>query len=303
MCPRCEGLGEASDIDLDELFDRTKSLADGATHDPRLQRRRLDGEGVHRVGVRRPEQADQGLHRAGAPGLPLQGAHEGQDPGLQHDLRGPRPEDHQVDAPEGPRLAAAAHPRLRRARRQVHRVPRLRRHPAERGRALLEDQGRQHRGCRGHADHGSRRVARHRRRPRGRAADGGPARDDRLLRRHRPRLPLARPRVGHAVGRRGAAHQDDPPPRIRPHRHQLRLRRADRGASSARHPADERAAEAPARQGQHRARRRAQARGHRDRRPHRRPRARGRPRGRRSPVHRDRRGPALVGHDHGPPPR
>ncbi|ALJ22265.1 ATP-binding cassette domain-containing protein [Microbacterium sp. No. 7] len=30
MCPRCEGLGETSDIDLDELFDRDKSLADGA---------------------------------------------------------------------------------------------------------------------------------------------------------------------------------------------------------------------------------------------------------------------------------
>lgn len=30
MCPTCEGLGEASDVDLDELFDRTKSLADGA---------------------------------------------------------------------------------------------------------------------------------------------------------------------------------------------------------------------------------------------------------------------------------
>ncbi|MCC2032984.1 ATP-binding cassette domain-containing protein [Microbacterium allomyrinae] len=30
MCPRCEGLGEASDIDLDELFDRSKSLAEGA---------------------------------------------------------------------------------------------------------------------------------------------------------------------------------------------------------------------------------------------------------------------------------
>lgn len=30
MCPRCEGLGETSDIDLDELFDRTKSLAQGA---------------------------------------------------------------------------------------------------------------------------------------------------------------------------------------------------------------------------------------------------------------------------------
>jgi excinuclease UvrABC ATPase subunit len=30
MCPRCEGLGEASDIDLDELFDADKSLAEGA---------------------------------------------------------------------------------------------------------------------------------------------------------------------------------------------------------------------------------------------------------------------------------
>ena len=30
MCPRCEGLGEASDIDLDELFDSSKSLAGGA---------------------------------------------------------------------------------------------------------------------------------------------------------------------------------------------------------------------------------------------------------------------------------
>src|SRR5579859_1150623 len=30
MCPRCEGLGTASDIDLTELFDDSKSLADGA---------------------------------------------------------------------------------------------------------------------------------------------------------------------------------------------------------------------------------------------------------------------------------
>ena len=34
MCPRCEGLGEASDVDLDELFDSTKSLADGALKIP-----------------------------------------------------------------------------------------------------------------------------------------------------------------------------------------------------------------------------------------------------------------------------
>ncbi|HEY9324585.1 MAG TPA: excinuclease ABC subunit UvrA [Agromyces sp.] len=30
MCARCEGLGEVSDVDLDELYDKTKSLADGA---------------------------------------------------------------------------------------------------------------------------------------------------------------------------------------------------------------------------------------------------------------------------------
>jgi excinuclease UvrABC ATPase subunit len=30
MCPRCEGLGTASDVDLTQLFDESKSLADGA---------------------------------------------------------------------------------------------------------------------------------------------------------------------------------------------------------------------------------------------------------------------------------
>ena len=34
MCPRCEGLGEASEVDLDELFDREKSLAEGAIKIP-----------------------------------------------------------------------------------------------------------------------------------------------------------------------------------------------------------------------------------------------------------------------------
>ncbi len=30
MCPHCEGLGQVSDVDLDELYDKTKSLAQGA---------------------------------------------------------------------------------------------------------------------------------------------------------------------------------------------------------------------------------------------------------------------------------
>ena len=54
------------------------------------------------------------------------------------------------------------------------------------------------------------------RRPRravGRAvADEAPA-EPRVVRRDRPRVPEPRPAGRHAVGRRGAAHQDDPPPR------------------------------------------------------------------------------------------
>ena len=115
----------------------------------------------------------------------------------------------------------------------------------------------------------------------GGAAARGAAADPRLVRGDRARLPLARPAVGHAVGRRGAAHQDDPPPRLVAHRRHLRLRRAHDRAAPPRHPADERPAAAAARQGQHRAGRRAQAGDDRDRRPRRRPRPRRRHRGRR----------------------
>src|ERR1035438_4027214 len=47
-----------------------------------------------------------------------------------------------------------------------------------------------------------------------RAAAGVAAADPRLVRRDRARLPQPRPLVGHAVGRRGAAHQDDPSPGV-----------------------------------------------------------------------------------------
>ena len=114
----------------------------------------------------------------------------------------------------------------------------------------------------------------------GRAAARGAAADPRLVRGDRARLPLARPAVGHALGRRGAAHQDDPPPRLLAHRRHLRLRRADDRPAPARRPADERPAAAAARQGQHGARRRARAGDDRDRRPRRRPRPRRRHGGR-----------------------
>ncbi len=50
-----------------------------------------------------------------------------------------------------------------------------------------------------------------------------------LFRGDRAGLPSPRPLVGNAVRRRGAARQDDPPPRLLAHRHHLRLRRAHHG--------------------------------------------------------------------------
>ncbi len=85
------------------------------------------------------------------------------------------------------------------------------------------------------------------------------------LRRDRIGVPLARPAVRNPVRRRGAAHEDDPPPRVIADRRHVRLRRAHDRSAPSRHRAHERAAVAAARQGQHGARRRAQARDDRDR--------------------------------------
>ena len=51
MCPRCEGLGTASDIDLSQLYDASKSLAEGALTHPRLHGGRLELSPVCRLGL------------------------------------------------------------------------------------------------------------------------------------------------------------------------------------------------------------------------------------------------------------
>ena len=61
MCPRCEGMGIANDIDLTQLYDESKSLAEGAIKRPRVHRRRLVDTDVQRVRLRRPGQADPRL--------------------------------------------------------------------------------------------------------------------------------------------------------------------------------------------------------------------------------------------------
>ncbi len=125
-----------------------------------------------------------------------------------------------------------------------------------------------------------------------------PAAAARLVRRDRARLSRPRPAVGHAVGRRGATREDDPPAWVLADGCHLRIRRADGRAPPARHSADVPAAVAVARQGQHGARRRAQTRDDFDRRSRRRPRPRRRQCRRRNGVRGYGRGPAGQRHDH-----
>ena len=199
----------------------------GRVHHPRLEVGQLVDRGdLRRVGLPRPEQADPQVHQEGAARLPLPGADQGEGPGREPHLRGADPQDPEVVPVQGQGGAAAAHPRVRGAGGHLHRLPRVRRHPAQRGGPVVEDQGDQHRRRLRDADQRPGRMGPRPRRAVGGAAARGAAADPRLVRGDRAGLPLARPPVGHAVGRRGAAHQDDPPPRVVAHRRHLRLRRA-----------------------------------------------------------------------------
>ena len=242
MCPRCEGMGTRERHRPDPALRREQVARRGRDQRPRLHRGRLVDADVQRVRLLRPGQADPRLHRDGAPRLPLQGARQGQDQRHQPDLRGPRPEDPEVDAVQGRRRAPAAHPGVRGAGGHVQRVPRLRRHPAQRGGSIVEDRRDQHRRRLRDADQRPGRVGPRPRRAVGGAAAGGARREPRLVRRDGAGLPQPRPAVRHAVGRRGAAHEDDPPPRVVADRRHLRLRRADDRAARPRRRADERAA-------------------------------------------------------------
>ena len=199
----------------------------GRVHHPRLEvGQPVDRAALRPVGLPRPGQADPQVHQEGDAGLPLRRADQGEGQRRQPHLRGADPQDPEVVPVQGQGGDAAAHPGVRGAGGHLHHLPRVRRHPAQRGGPLVEDQADQHRRRLRDADQRPGRVGPRPRRAVGGAAAHRAAADPRLVRGDRPRLPLARPAVGHAVGRRGAARQDDPPPRLLAHRRHLRLRRA-----------------------------------------------------------------------------
>ena len=265
MCPRCEGRGSVTDFDLTALYDDSKSLNEGALTIPGYSMDGWYGRIFRGLRLLRSGQANPQVQQARAPRPAPQGADQDQGRGHQPDVCGADPADPEVVPVQGRGRDAATHPRLRGTGGGVHHLPRLRRHPARRGSPVVEDRREEHRRRVRDADHGPGRVGCQPRRAIGGTAARGAARDPRLVRGDRAGLPQPRPPVGHALGRRGAAHQDDPPPRLLAHRRHLRLRRADDRAAPPRHPADERPAAAAARQGQHGARRGAQAGDDRDR--------------------------------------
>ena len=230
MCPRCEGRGTVSDIDLTQLFDDSKSLAEGAiiipgyTVDnffavrPYIESGVLDPDKPIRKYTKK--ELHDFLHhepiKVKVNGVNV--TYEGLIPKIQRSFLSKDQE-----------CAAAAYPRVRRPGGHLHRVPRLRRHPAQRGGPLVADRQDQHRRSVRDADQRPGRMGRRRRRAVGGAAARYAGTGSRLVRGDRAGLPLARPAVGHAVGRRGPARQDDPPPRLLAHRRHLRLRRAHHG--------------------------------------------------------------------------
>ena len=272
MCKRCEGRGSVTDFDLSALYDDSKSINEGAItipgysmdgwygriyrgcgfFDPDKPIRKYNKRELHDLLYKEPTKIKvEGINLTYSGLIPqIQKSFLSKDPdAMQPHIRAFV--DRAVTfttCPEcdGTRLSEAA---------RSSKIKKI----------SIADALRD-------ADQRPRRVGAGPGRAVGGAAAGGAAAHARLVRGDRARLPLARAAVRDAVGRRGAADEDDPPPRVVAHRRDLRVRRADHRPAPARRPADERPAAAAARQGQHGARGGARARDDRDRRPRRRPR-------------------------------
>ena len=86
MCPRCEGVGSVTDIDLSQLYDDTKSLNEGALTIPGYKAGGWNYRLYTCIGLGRPGQTDPPLHQEGAARLPVPRAVQDEDRGHQHDL-------------------------------------------------------------------------------------------------------------------------------------------------------------------------------------------------------------------------
>ena len=85
MCPRCEGMGSVTDIDLSQLFDDSKSLNEGALTIPGYTAEGWQVRIFAAAGLD-PDKPIRKYTEEGAPGLSLQRAEEGEVPEHQPHL-------------------------------------------------------------------------------------------------------------------------------------------------------------------------------------------------------------------------
>ena len=238
MCPRCEGMGNVSDIDLTALYDETKSLSEGALTVPGYS---MDGwygrlfEGIG-LPMDKPiakftkKQLDTMLY-AEPTKIKVEGVNltfEGIIPKIQKSMLSKDPE--------------AMQPHVRRF---VERAVTFQTCPDCDGTRLTQEALSSKINGKNIADLCAMQISD--------LADWVRDLDepsvapllaglqhllDSFAEIGLGYLSLDRP-GGHAVRRRGPAHQDDPPPRLVAHRRHLRLRRADDRPAPARHRADE----------------------------------------------------------------
>ena len=107
MCPRCEGMGTVTDFDLTALYDDSKSLNEGALTIPGYSMDGWYGRIFTQSGFFDPDKPIRDFTEEGAPRPPVQGADQDQGRGHQPHLRGPGPEDPEVDAVQGRRHACS----------------------------------------------------------------------------------------------------------------------------------------------------------------------------------------------------
>ena len=200
MCPRCEGMGSVSDIDLSQLFDDSKSLNEGALTIPGYT---ADGWQVRIFAAAGldPDKPIRKYTKKEREEFLVQRAEEGEVRKHQPHLRGPRPANQEVVPVQGRRGDAAAHPGVRGPRGHLRHLSRLQGHAAQRGRPVVEDQQDQHRRRLCDADQRPGRVGARSERAVRRAAAEDAAAHARVVRGDRTRLPQSRSTVRHAVRR------------------------------------------------------------------------------------------------------
>ena len=145
MCPRCEGMGSVTDIDLRQLYDESKTLGEGAITVPGYTADGWMVKSFSESGFLDPAKPIRDYSHRELQDFLYKEPTKVKVAGINITYEGLVPQGPEVVPVQGRRRDAAAHPGVRGAGGDLQRLPRLRWHPPQRGRAVVEDPGHQHR--------------------------------------------------------------------------------------------------------------------------------------------------------------